>query len=232
MIEREMARTRDAGSRLWARGVVLFLVAAGSAALISCGSGGSSNGGLCEQCGQTDGPCQPSVTVSGSDAQTLCPSGQTSCDIQLACFRKLGSAQRRCFPADAQFEQFRCDGERANRQTPSPILTPTPTPTLAPTSTGPTARATGVTPTQTASAPSAPTSTPTTPTPAPSPTAVCGNGILEGDEECDGTVIDNSSCAADVCTCDDFCDNPGGTLSCNADCTVNFSQCTGGGCAF
>lgn len=49
---------------------------------------------------------------------------------------------------------------------------------------------------------------------------------------CDGNVIDNTFCAEDVCTCDDFCDGPGGTLSCNADCTVNFSHCTTGGCSF
>ena len=228
-----MVRTRAVGNSYWPLGVVLFLIATGSAVFISCGSGGSSNGALCQQCGQTDGPCQPSVTVSGSDAQMLCPSGQTSCEIQLACFRKLGSAQRRCFPADAQFEQFRCDGERANRVTPSPILTLTATPMISPTSTAPTASATGVTPTPTQTVPITPTPAPAqTPTPAASPTPVCGNGTLEGNEECDGTVIDNSSCAADVCTCDDFCDSPGGTLSCNRDCTVNFSQCTGGGCAF
>ena len=87
-----MARTRASGSSYRALVVVLLLVGAGNVALItSCGSGGSSNGGLCEQCGDTDGPCQPSVPVSGSDAQMLCPSGQQSCDVQLACFRKLGS---------------------------------------------------------------------------------------------------------------------------------------------
>ncbi len=71
-----------------------------------------------------------------------------------------------------------------------------------------------------------------TPTPTPTSTPVCGNGILEGNEECDGTVIDDSGCLEDVCTCDDFCDDAGGTLSCNPDCTVNFSNCTAGGCEF
>ena len=70
------------------------------------------------------------------------------------------------------------------------------------------------------------------PVPSATPTAVCGNGIVEGDEECDGAAIDNSSCLEDICTCDDFCDDAGGTLSCNPDCTLNFSNCTAGGCSF
>jgi hypothetical protein len=52
-----------------------------------------------------------------------------SCEVQLTCLRKLGSAQQRCFPLDPNFEQFRCDGERANRSTPGPTATPTPTAT-------------------------------------------------------------------------------------------------------
>ena len=178
-----------------------------------------------------------SVNVIGADAQLLCQSGQASCDVRLGCFRKLGSAQRRCFPddGDTMSELFRCDGERANRSTPTPTLTPPSTPT--PTSTVPAATATGVTPTltPTASPIASPTVTVNTPTPAPSPTPPCGNGIVEGDEECDLTVMDNinTSCFDVVCTCDDFCDAAGGTLSCNAaDCTLNFSRCTGAECSF
>jgi hypothetical protein len=64
------------------------------------------------------------------------------------------------------------------------------------------------------------------------PTGVCGNGVLEKGEECDKSSVDNSFCFEDVCTCDDFCDDAGGTLSCNADCTLDFGKCTGGGCEF
>jgi hypothetical protein len=71
-----------------------------------------------------------------------------------------------------------------------------------------------------------------TPTPTASPSQLCGNGVLDGDEECDKGAIDNSGCFEDVCTCEDFCDDAGGSLSCNADCTVNFSRCTAGGCSF
>jgi hypothetical protein len=207
----------------------MLAIASGIALTSGCGSGGgggSSDGLLCQQCGHTDGPCQQSVTVSGSDAQALCPSGQTSCDVQLACFRKLGSAQRRCFPADARLEQFECDGARANRNTATPVpsTTPTPVESVTATATGPTA--TGATPTLTASP-----SVTATLSPTPEPTPSCGNGVLEGDEECDSGMFD-TNCIADVCTCEDFCLDAGGTLSCNADCTANFSQCTGGECSF
>ena len=106
----------------------------------------------------------------------------------------------------------------------------TPTPTRTPT---PTEDTTGATPTPTpteATAAATPTRTPT-PTVTPTPTGPCGNGLLDGNEECDGTLIDNTSCDADVCTCNDYCicdeDVCGGTLSCNSDCTINFSHCTG-----
>jgi hypothetical protein len=213
-----MARARACGSSYGALAVVLLLVGAGSAILIaSCGSGGSSNGGLCEQCGDTDGPCQPSVPVSGSDAQMLCPSGQTSCDVQLTCLRKLGSAQRCCFPADPQFDQFRCDGARANRSIPTMTLSPTTTatPTPSPTSTS-------VTPTS-STTPAGTTSAGTpgatlSPTPVPTAAPACGNGVVEDFEECDGADLDEEDC-------DTLCDEGGGTLTCTASCSFDFSRC-------
>ncbi len=216
--------------------MLLALVALGGGVTISsCGSGGggSSNGGLCEQCGDTDGPCQPTVTISGSEATTLCPSGQTSCDVALACFRELSSSQRRCFPSAPEFERFECDGERRG----GPTATRTPTPTVTPSDTV-TPTATGETPTATAETPT-PTAATSTPGGAPTPTItstpatnLCGNGVLDDDEECDGKVIDNTGCFEDVCTCEDFCADAGGSLSCNSDCTVNFSKCTAGDCSF
>jgi hypothetical protein len=70
------------------------------------------------------------------------------------------------------------------------------------------------------------------PTPTPTSTPVCGNGIVEGDEECDSGVYDTTGCLEDVCTCDDFCDDAGGSLACRKNCTIDFSHCTAGGCAF
>jgi hypothetical protein len=129
-------RTWQEYRSLWL--MLLLLGVASTAVINSCGSGGgSSNGGLCEQCGDDpDGPCQSFVEIEENmpEAPAPCnavpptpPLPTPKCTVALACFRKLGGAQRRCFPvAD---EQFRCDGERANRSTPVPSKTPTPVPT-------------------------------------------------------------------------------------------------------
>jgi hypothetical protein len=161
-----------------------------------------------------------SVTVSGTDAQALCDPGIAFCDIQLACFRKLGSAQRRCFPnSGRQPEQFECDGERAQRATPTPIATATVTgtPTFTPAAT------------VTAASGSPSDATPTiSPTPTPQPTSTpedeCGNGIVDAGEDCDGSNLDGSSC-------DDECVDPGGTLRCNPDCTFDLSGCDDPDCS-
>lgn len=61
----------------------------------------------------------------------------------------------------------------------------------------------------------------TTPPPPP-PGAVCGNGIIEGTEQCDGTNLGGLSCTSPAVG-----SFSGGTLSCNANtCTFNTSQCT------
>lgn len=146
--------------------VVLLLIGVVSTAVISScggsGSDGSSNGALCEQCGDTDGPCQSSVVTTGDDR----PSGCTGdpCTVDLRCTRKVDSGQRRCFPVDPSTDQldfrYECDGSRPIESF-APTLTPSTTPTLSPqatvspTSTGPTATAptptaTGPTPTATA----------------------------------------------------------------------------------
>ncbi len=49
--------------------------------------------------------------------------------------------------------------------------------------------------------------------------AECGNGILEGNEECDGTEF----ATADDCTTEGFY---AGDVTCAADCTIDFSACT------
>jgi len=105
---------------------------------------------------------------------------------------------------------------------PTPARTPTPVRTSG-------ATATAV---PSSSTPGASASTTGGATPTPTSTSVCGNGIVEGDEECDKNAIDNSGCFEDVCTCEDFCADVGGTLSCNPNCTLNFSKCTGGDCSF
>lgn len=59
-------------------------------------------------------------------------------------------------------------------------------------------------------------------TPPPPPGAVCGNGVIEGTEQCDGSNLGGMSC-----TSPSVGTFSGGTLSCNATtCTFNTSQCT------
>jgi len=107
----------------------------------------------------------------------------------------------------------------------------TSTPTLTPTATG-TATATRTpspTPTLTVTPTPTRTATPTrtrTPTPTPTSTPFCGNGITEGNEECDGADLDDSDCF-DLCLDQE---EPGGTLRCNRNCTYNFSRCLGNDC--
>ena len=51
--------------------------------------------------------------------------------------------------------------------------------------------------------------------------AVCGNGVKESGEQCDGSDLAGASCTSQGYT--------GGTLSCSASCTFNTSACTSGG---
>ncbi len=66
-----------------------------------------------------------------------------------------------------------------------------------------------------------------TPTPTPTTTPIddCGNGEIDGDEECDGTDLDDNTCF-DLCEQDD----EGGTLRCRSDCTYDFSGCLSQDC--
>lgn len=144
---------------------VLLLIAVVSATtIISCGGGdGDTNGQLCEQCGDSDGPCDAGgASTSGNDR----PSGCTTdpCQVALVCVRRVDSAQRRCFPVDPSTGGldlfYRCDGSRPAEvptSTPVPTITPAPTDTPTPVDTG--ATSTAVTPTATGSTP-VPTVTP------------------------------------------------------------------------
>ena len=112
--------------------------------------------------------------------------------------------------------------------------TPSPLPTRTAASTPPLATRTATaTPDRTAT-PTVTSARTTTPTPLPTrtPVAICGNGVVEGDEECDGSAFDTTACVEDVCTCEDFCDDAGGRFACRLNCTIDFSRCTAGGCEF
>lgn len=51
---------------------------------------------------------------------------------------------------------------------------------------------------------------------------VCGDGIREGSEECDGSDFGGETCGSNGCT--------GGFLTCTASCTIDASTCTGCAC--
>jgi hypothetical protein len=54
---------------------------------------------------------------------------------------------------------------------------------------------------------------------APPPTQVCGNGIVEGTEKCDGAALNNQSCATQG-------SYVGGTLKCDPGCMFfDVSEC-------
>ncbi|MCC6765181.1 MAG: hypothetical protein IT293_11000 [Deltaproteobacteria bacterium] len=150
---------------------VVLVIAAVSATAMSCGggggSGGDSNGALCEQCGDSDGPCQETAVTTGDDRPAGCTTDP--CTVQLRCVRKVDSGQRRCFPQNPSTGEldfrYECDGSRpiesfAPTLTPTPTKTPTPEATLTPSATAPTP--TGATPTTTGVTPTA-TPTPTVP---------------------------------------------------------------------
>jgi len=196
-----MGRMQPLVYRYRSLGLLLLLITAMAATIVSsCGSGGGSgsNGDLCSQCGSSDGPCQSTAfIVPGAGKPAPCPTangsvpapGPTCVERNLICRRKSDSAQQRCFPADDTGNEvdffFRCDGSR-----PGGTLVPPP---VTPTNTGP------------------------TPTPGP---AVCGNGIRESPEQCDTNDFGGQACA-------DFCSGPGGSLVCNGDCTVSLLSCFG-----
>jgi len=51
--------------------------------------------------------------------------------------------------------------------------------------------------------------------------SLCGNGVIDQGEECDGSNLAGQTCLS--------CGYTGGTLSCNSNCTINTSACTSGG---
>lgn len=196
-----MGRTLLLAQRYGSLVLILGLIATATTVTVSsCGSGGSSNGALCEQCGSTDGPCQDHGFVfhfpadSGVHDAEPCPtaaSGQLNgCDqVPLICRRKSDSSQQRCFPQHADGSDptnpdfnFRCDGSR-----PGGTAVPEPTDTL---------------------------------TPTPATTPVCGNGIIEGTEECDTGNLGGKTCFS-VCGTSGI----GTGLTCNFDCTLNVVGC-------
>ncbi len=191
-----MARTSARFGEYRSLGVLLLVMAVVAGGVItSCGGGGgSSNGGLCEQCGDDpDGPCQTSIVIMPGDGQPQCTNpvdpATGTCTVELECRRKVDSGQRRCYPVLPYTNVMDRNVDSQFRCDGSrPGGTPGPAPT------------------------------PTlSPSPGPTSTAICGNGIVEGGEQCDGTNLNGQSCVSQGCG--------NGTLSCSVVCKFNFSLC-------
>jgi len=194
-----MGQTRLLIERYGTLGLLLVAIAAASATIVaSCGSGGgSSDGALCQQCGDTDGPCQDNAFIFPRPADGVidaqpCPtpsSGLGSCiEVGLICRRKSDSSQQRCFPRSATDPTnpdffYRCDGSR-----PGGTAVPEPTDTV-------------------------------TPSPAATAQPICGNNIVEAGEQCDGNSVACSDlgCGSGVVTCNINCTF--NTLACTIPCS-------------
>lgn len=200
-----MARTAGRWQELRSFGLVLLAIGllAGSV-MTSCGGGGGggSDGLLCDQCGDDpDGPCVPSITIFPDPANPNipqcagAPNADGSCTVELQCRRKVDSGQRRCYPVAAGGD---VDYQfRCDGSRPGGTPRPQPTATETPEA--------------------QPTSTP-----APS---TCNNQIIEGNEVCDGTALNNQTCETRGCSLG------GGFLSCKVDCSgFNVINCNGTGC--
>ena len=183
--------------------LVLLLAAATATGIVSCGGGssGGTDGELCDQCGQTDGPCiAPALVLPGANEPVPCPTapapGPTCVPVNLICRRGVDTAQQRCYPATSLEGQnpnpaFRCKGTRPGSTLGPPTTTPSPA-----------------------------TPVPTT-TKTPDSRSECGDGFIQGLEECEAGKFNGA-------TCESICDQGSGFLQCVA-CEISTSDC-GGNC--
>ncbi len=193
-----MGRTRLLIERYGALGLLLLAMSAVTATIVaSCGGGGdsSSTGALCEQCGASDGACQQSASLfpRGNDVEDArpCPtaSGNPNGCVDLPLICRRKSDSA----------QQRCYPQStADPSNPDFFFR------CDGSRAGGTARPE---PTQTA-----------TPIPAATATPVCGNGVAEGNEQCDLGDLRGQTCSSLGCI--------SGVLSCNSDCTLNTLACT------
>ncbi len=187
-------------------GLLLVVVAiVASVAVTSCGSGngGKSNGALCEQCGDDpDGPCQPRVEYTPDASLPLpcnspVPGSTRVCIVELICRRKSDSAQQRCYPGRPGTGDVNYQW-RCDGSRPGGTARPEPSDTPGPTN--PTATRTAV-------------------------TNSCGNGTIEGFDECDGNDL-GGGLTTGTATCEDFDCLGTGQPFCSSTCTLNLSGCT------
>jgi hypothetical protein len=174
-------------------GLALLLAAVASTVITSCGGGGgSSDGGLCQQCGDTDGPCQEKAPID-PDSNKPCPNPTPA----TGCVDRTLICRRKLDSGQQRCYPANKEGTGVDTDFKCDGSRPAGTP-------GP------------VSATASPTPTPT------ADPALCGNGVLDNLEVCDGIELGGKICG-------DFCTIEGGILLC-INCRFNFSQCIGLDC--
>jgi hypothetical protein len=196
-----MARTTRWVEEYRSLGVLLFVAAVLTAAVMSScgGGGGGADGGLCSQCGDDpDGPCLPAVEITpGNGVHCANPARENdpSCTVFLRCRRKSDSSQQRCYPVAPGDPNNQDVDYQVRCDGSRPGGTPRPQPSGTP----------SVTPSTAATA------------------TLCGNGVVDLGEECDGSNVNGLRC-------EDFgCTTPltGGGLACTSNCVFSFGGCGG-----
>lgn len=191
-----MARTSRGIEEYRSLGVLLVLMAVLAVGLIaSCGGGGGgSDGLLCDQCGDDpDGPCVPSITINKVEGDKQ---PQCTSGSGADCVVRL-TCRRKVDEGQRRCYPLAPGGADVDYQFRCDGSRPGGTPGPAPTPT-------------------------LSPSPGPTSTAVCGDSIVQGDEDCDQTNLGGHSCESEGCGA--------GILSCAVNCTFNFSGCTGLNC--
>lgn len=196
-----MVRTSRRGEEYRSLGALLLLMAVLAVGVVtSCGGGGGgSDGELCDQCGDSpDGPCQSTVLVDPNDPNAPECTRPVVTDPETGQCRVALACRRKVDSGQRRCYPLVAVGGDVDYQFrcdgSRPGGTPGPPPTV-------------------------------TPTPEPTATAQqsCGNGAVEGTEQCDGGV-GNATCGTQGCT------PPGGSLSCNPlTCKFDYSLCFSGG---
>src|SRR5262249_5338879 len=170
------------------------------------------------------------VFVSGAKAApSICGSKACSEEIAAGCAGLSGAALKACkssILAQCDAGQCTCTGQPGlpdcpvtttttssttssttvrSTTTTTDHCTPTPSTTTSSTTTSSTTSTTATIP---------PTTTVTTSTNTTTTSALCGNGVLDPGEQCDGSNFGSFTCPS-----------PGGALLCTSDCKIDFSEC-------
>src|SRR5262249_45693983 len=161
------------------------------------------------------------VFVSGAKAApSICGSKACSEEIAAGCAGLSGAALKACkssILAQCDAGQCTCTGQPGLPDCPvttTATSSPTTTTDHFTTTTSTTTSSTTTSSTTSTTATIPPTTTVTTSTTTTTTSALCGNGVLDPGEQCDGSNFGSFTCPS-----------PGGALLCTSDCKIDFSEC-------